>query len=94
MADSWAPTEEAQPTPTATAAIQDTKPAGWVDQQTNDYSSDAPGIVTQAWDGSARVYEWSDEFGDVGPKLPELEMELFGDSSTRPERSTGLDFST
>lgn len=44
------------------------------------------------WDGNARVYQWNDEFGDVGPKFPELELDLFGDPSTRHDR-TGLDFS-
>jgi ATP-dependent RNA helicase DDX3X len=43
-----------------------------------------------AFDGSAAIYEFKEEYGDVGPKFEELEIELFG----RPdERSgTGLDF--
>ncbi|KAJ3473008.1 hypothetical protein NLG97_g10576 [Lecanicillium saksenae] len=43
------------------------------------------------FDGSAAVYQWNDEYGDVGPKLEALELELFGDPATRHER-TGLDF--
>lgn len=49
-------------------------------------------MTTGTFDGSAPIYQWDDEYGDVGPKMPELELELFGDPSTRHER-TGLDFS-
>ncbi|KAM3497537.1 hypothetical protein MY10362_009116 [Beauveria mimosiformis] len=52
----------------------------------------APGILkSDAFDGSAPIYQWSDEYGDVGPKIESLEVELFGDPATRHER-TGLDF--
>lgn len=30
------------------------------------------------WASNAAVYEWNDEFGDVGPRHPELEKQLFG----------------
>ncbi|KAH6605611.1 dead deah box rna helicase, partial [Trichoderma cornu-damae] len=65
---------------------------GWVERTAFDYTamSDAQAVAT--WDGNARIYQWSDEFGDVGPAFEELEVELFGDPSTRKER-TGLDFS-
>ena len=36
-------------------------------------SDDAP-----TWAANASKYEWSDEFGDVGPEHPELEKQLFG----------------
>lgn len=49
-------------------------------------------ISSDTFDGSAPVYQWNEEYGDVGPKIPELEMELFGDPATRHEK-TGLDFS-
>ena len=32
-----------------------------------------------AWAANAKKYEWSDEYGDVGPAHPELEKQLFGD---------------
>ncbi|KAM3432236.1 hypothetical protein MY4824_006670 [Beauveria thailandica] len=52
----------------------------------------APGILnSDVFDGSAPIYQWSDEYGDVGPKIESLEVELFGDPATRHER-TGLDF--
>lgn len=31
------------------------------------------------WASSAEKYEWSDEYGDIGPEHPELEKQLFGD---------------
>lgn len=40
------------------------------------------------WAGDAEVYEWSEEFGDIGPEHPALEKKLFrGDHAHR-----GLDF--
>lgn len=32
-----------------------------------------------AWAANAVKYEWSDEYGDVGPEFAELENILFGD---------------
>lgn len=67
--------------------------AGWVKQQVTDYTAPSAGVVDQDYfDGQAKVYQWQDDFGDVGPKFEELELELFGHPSTRHER-TGLDFS-
>ncbi|KAM0556885.1 hypothetical protein ACHAPJ_005558 [Fusarium lateritium] len=64
----------------------------WTEPQAIDYTSMTSGDHGQDWGCNARAYVWQDEFGDVGPKYPELELELFGDPSTRHER-TGLDFS-
>lgn len=50
-----------------------------------------PVVLSRAWDGNAQIYEWDQDFGDVGPQVASLELELFGEPSTR-ER-TGLDFS-
>lgn len=50
-----------------------------------------PASENIVWDGNAKTYEWDDEFGDVGPKVPELEIELFGEKGAR--QKTGLDFS-
>lgn len=63
---------------------------GWGAQNTNDYTSTTNVVDTQPSAASARVYEWNDEFGDVGPKIPELEEQLFGTVDSRGE---GIDFS-
>ncbi len=34
-----------------------------------------------AWASNAAKYEWSDEYGDVGPPHPELERQLFHEGS-------------
>ena len=34
------------------------------------------------WASNAVKYEWNDEFGDVGPRHPELEKQLFRDQFT------------
>ncbi|KAF4589572.1 DEAD/DEAH box RNA helicase [Ophiocordyceps camponoti-floridani] len=65
---------------------------GWVANSTIDYTTGAPSSGDlPTWEGNARIYEWNDEYGDIGPKFPELELELFGDPNTRHER-VGLDF--
>jgi hypothetical protein len=66
----------------------------WVEPQKVDYSA-YTGDDSQTlneYDGAAPIYQWSDEFGDVGPKFEALELELFGDPQTRHDRA-GLDFS-
>ena len=69
-------------------AAQRARGAGWVEPEQYDYgtynartreelqavenTSDVP-----AWAANAAKYEWSDEYGDVGPKHPQLEDMLF-----------------
>lgn len=69
------------------------RPSGeWVAPEAYDYTAMASNSESAPhWEGGARVYQWKDEFGEVGPKFPELEIELFGNPSERHER-TGLDF--
>lgn len=43
------------------------------------------------WASDAKVYEFNDDFGEIGPKVPELELDLFGDPKARHEK-TALDF--
>lgn len=64
----------------------------WTALEVTDYTAPPPSSQAQTWDSNARTYEWNDEYGEVGPKFPELEIELFGEEATRHER-TGLDFS-
>ena len=42
------------------------------------------------WNSSAARYEWLDSFGDVAPRVPELESMLFGEAELRG--STGREF--
>ncbi|KAG6018782.1 hypothetical protein E4U41_003586 [Claviceps citrina] len=66
--------------------------AAWVECKKTDYTAFSVGETPDQFDGQAKVYQWDDDFGDVGPRFPELELELFGDPETRHERA-GLDFS-
>ncbi|KAI9697485.1 MAG: hypothetical protein M1820_007820 [Bogoriella megaspora] len=56
---------------------------GWVEAEKYDYNHylDDKNVPddTKAWASKAARYEWSDEFGDVAPALPELEKQLFED---------------
>jgi ATP-dependent RNA helicase DDX3X len=36
------------------------------------------GLQQGDWSSNAAVYEWNDEYGEVGPAFPELEKQLFG----------------
>lgn len=63
----------------------------WTEPKAVDYTSLEPANYEKPWGSHERAYEWKDEYGDVGPKYPELELELFGDPDTRHER-TGVDF--
>lgn len=65
---------------------------GWVEKEVLDYSAMDGRSGEGGFDGSARVYEWNDEYGDVGPKIPEFEKELFG-SVEKGDIGAGLDFS-
>jgi len=38
----------------------------------------AMGVETGGWASNAAIYEWDDEYGDVGPEFPALEAQLFG----------------
>ena len=37
-------------------------------------------FLTTEWAINAARYEWNDEYGDLGPKIPELEAMLFGEA--------------
>lgn len=72
------------------AKAQLAREKGWVEQQPFKYDAaipppDAPSDINlpsgdeiPGWMHRARKYEWSDEYGDIGPEVPELEKELFG----------------
>lgn len=64
---------------------------GWVEKEVLDYSTMDGRSGEGAFDGSARIYEWNDEYGDIGPKIPEFEKELFG-SLDKGDIGAGLDF--
>ena len=51
---------------------QKAKDAGWVD-------GGAGGSYSDEWAGAGPVYnvEWKDDYGDLGPEVPELEEKLF-----------------
>ena len=49
------------------------------------------GVKPGDWASNAATYEWEDEFGDVGPRFPELEKQLFG-SDNHVRR--GINFQT
>jgi ATP-dependent RNA helicase DDX3X len=67
------------------------KNMGWIKAEAYDYTALVGPDHDEAWDGSARIYEWDGEMGEVGPEHPELELDLFGTPESRKE-VCGLDF--
>ena len=55
---------------------------GWVEPQSFDYESHnapikASGANEGDWNHHAAKYEWKEDYGEVGPAIPELEHQLF-----------------
>jgi ATP-dependent RNA helicase DDX3X len=76
---------------------------GWVTKQAFDYEAynmsnkqayekiAAEGSGARGdWASNAAVYEWNDEYGDVGPRFEELEKQLF---NSEFHVKTGIEFS-
>lgn len=68
------------------AKYQAAREQGWSEPQEYDYAAAAAPVNTTPgeasadqpmWGHKSRRYEWDDEFGDVGPEVPELEKDLF-----------------
>ena len=82
------------------AANQRSRDHGWVEPQKYDYESYNAGTREEreaieqshevpAWASNAVKYEWSDEYGDVGPEHPLLEADLFQDQH---RMQSGIEF--
>jgi len=62
-----------------TADLERVRAAGWTERSAVDYTTVADQAASSGdWFATAKVYEWKGEYGDVGPKVPELEKILFG----------------
>ncbi|OQE38631.1 hypothetical protein PENCOP_c008G08207 [Penicillium coprophilum] len=71
--------------PNAESAKQVAREKGWTDPVPFEYAELANSKDHRDWAGVAVRYEWKDEYGDVGPAVPELEEQLFrGDLIIRP----------
>jgi ATP-dependent RNA helicase DDX3X len=106
MAESLPTAETATEAPVSVAAAipkKNPQEAGWVEKQAYDYETYnksskelfdeglAPGgLGAQDWASNAAKYEWDEEYGDVGPAFPELELQLFGGEH---RMRTGIEFS-
>jgi ATP-dependent RNA helicase DDX3X len=47
------------------------------------------GIAVGDWASNGAVYEWNDEYGEIGPSFKELELQLFGSDN---HVKSGLEF--
>lgn len=62
------------------AQLERARGHGWTETVAFDYNSyqKSGGDNPYEWYGTAEKYEWKDDYGDVGPEIPELEKILFG----------------
>jgi len=69
LADALAARDGGEGEADASASVQtvDVEPVGAVG-----------GLAPGQWAGNAAVYEWNEEYGDVGPRFADLEKQLFG----------------
>lgn len=59
--------------------VKRARAAGWTETTAYDYVGfQRQGGSNTDWHGAAQVYEWKDEYGDVAPPIPQLEVILFG----------------
>ena len=79
-----------------TEAIQRVRDGGWVTPTQFNYTDynastkeEREAAGEPKWAANAAKYEWSEEFGDVGPADEELERELFGSEN---QMKQGADF--
>ena len=71
--------------PNIEAAHKVARDKGWTDPVPFEYTELTNSKNHLDWAGVAVRYEWKDEYGDVGPPVPELEDQLFhGDLIARP----------
>ncbi|KAK5111897.1 hypothetical protein LTR62_004629 [Meristemomyces frigidus] len=68
----------APPTLTKEEYVEKARAAGWNEATAVDYAKYQLADDNDEWRGKAQVYEWTDEFGEVGPQVPALEAMLFG----------------
>lgn len=78
-------TQSGQP-PVSTAKY-DPQAHGWDEPEPQDYArlaalrstraDELENVAQEMWNSASGKYEWSDEYGNVGPEIPELEAQLF-----------------
>jgi ATP-dependent RNA helicase DDX3X len=92
--------EPAKDTTATPASIQNPQAAGWALPEAYNYAAynrtakELHGEPTfreaaMDWASNSVRYEWSDEYGDVGPSVPDLERQLFG---SEERVRTGIQF--
>lgn len=54
-------------------------------------ASGAVELAPGEWAGNAAIYQWNDEYGEVGPKYPALEEQLFGQGANRSRAGIKFD---
>ena len=66
--------------------------AGWTQKQETDYNAIIGGEKSMFEGLNISRQVWKEEYGDVAPRDPAMELELFGEQDGQQQRA-GLDFS-
>lgn len=86
MAEALADTTNVQLTLKKEEARKVAQEKGWVEPSNFNYaqynssggaSGEATDVPDEEWAHTAVKYEWKEEYGDLGPEIPELEDQLF-----------------
>ncbi|QSZ30836.1 hypothetical protein DSL72_000394 [Monilinia vaccinii-corymbosi] len=72
------------------AAAEGADPATDADAEAEPDTLAVGGLRPGDWASNGAIYEWSDEYGDVGPRFPDLEEQLFGNQNNHVRQ--GLQF--
>lgn len=77
--EGFVPADTAGDADTKQEELRRARAAGWTETVAYDYDAfSRTGGNDGNWLGQGKVYEWSGDFGDVAPPVPELEKMLFG----------------
>jgi ATP-dependent RNA helicase DDX3X len=70
---------EAKPELSKEELLKKARDKGWTEAKAFDYAEfQRSGGNDADFHGAGKVYEWKDEYGEVGPRVEELEVILFG----------------
>ncbi|PQE03534.1 hypothetical protein CJF31_00012079 [Rutstroemia sp. NJR-2017a BVV2] len=73
------------------AAAADGEPQAEAEVETGTETLAVGGLREGEWASSGAVYEWDDEYGDVGPSFPALEEQLFGKKNNHVRQGLSFD---
>ncbi|KAJ8070368.1 hypothetical protein OCU04_000746 [Sclerotinia nivalis] len=82
---------EAREAAGADGAEAEADPAADADDDAEPETLAVGGLRPGEWASSGAVYEWNEEYGDVGPRFPDLEDQLFGKNNNHVRQGVNFE---